>query len=517
MAQPGEPTLDTEELMARVRATLGRPDAATDAEPPAPVVLSPHFHQEQLLLDQAQRVVSVGVTVPPFGGLNRLLRPLARLTTRALYAVLQVITVDQRVFNALLLNVTRMTSAGLAQGEAALNERLLRRAAAGAEREARTEGLERRIDELRAALTERDARLATAEERLLCAEERLVSAEERLVSAEERLDGANAALSARLTSTGAKLDEHDSRVSALDSRAGLAESGLHELSDAARRAAQRLDLGDGALQELRRKIAAAQAGITAQERRLVNLGEATSRPRSRPRPDGETTAHALIDEAAHALDALYVDFEEEFRGSPADIKSRLQVYVADVRGVLGDSDGQVLDLGCGRGEWLSLLGEEGLHARGVDSNRVQIERCRAQGLEVVEADFFDVLRALPEASADVLTAFHLAEHLPYARLVELLDEAVRALRPGGLLILETPNPDNVLVGSCQFYLDPTHRHPLPSALLRFLVEARGLRDVEVRLLHPAPDYERLQGSEVAERLNQYLYGPRDYAVLGYKA
>jgi hypothetical protein len=142
MAPPSEPQIDTEELMARVRATLGSSDAANDAGTATPIVLSPHFHQEQLLLDQAQRVVGVGATVPPFGGLSRLLRPFAKLTTRALYFLLQVITVDQRVFNGLLLNVARMTSAGLAQGEAALNERLNQLKAVLAGRERRIEALE---------------------------------------------------------------------------------------------------------------------------------------------------------------------------------------------------------------------------------------------------------------------------------------------------------------------------------------------------------------------------------------
>jgi O-antigen chain-terminating methyltransferase len=164
-----------------------------------------------------------------------------------------------------------------------------------------------------------------------------------------------------------------------------------------------------------------------------------------------------------------------------------------------------------------LLREHRIAARGVDTNRVQIERCRSEGLEVVEGDAIGVLAKLADESLDVVTAFHVVEHLTYTTVVELLDQIVRVLRPGGLLIVETPNPDNVLVGSCQFYLDPTHRHPIPSPLAKFLAEARGLHDVEVRPLHPTPDYEHLPGSEVAERLNRLFYGPRDYAILGFKA
>jgi hypothetical protein len=97
-----------------------------------------------------------------------------------------------------------------------------------------------------------------------------------------------------------------------------------------------------------------------------------------------------------------------------------------------------------------------------------------------------------------------------------LDETVRVLKPGGIAIFETPNPQNVLVGSCNFYMDPTHRNPLPSPMLRFLAEARGLCRVSVLDLHPYPEAFHLDGSELATRFNQYFYGPQDYAVIGWK-
>ncbi len=485
MTPPSEHPIDTEELMARVRATLGQTDATGEDGPSAPVVLSPHFHQEQLLLDQAQRVANVGTTVPPFGGLSPILRPVARLTTRALHLLLQVITVDQRVFNSLLLNVVRMTSAGLAQGEAALNERWRQSAVAAAARERRITELESAIAALGTALAARERDIATLAERQAAA------------------DGA--------------LVEQAARVTALEAAAGLAEGERRGLGEAVERAGRRLDLTDTGLAEVRHRVAAAQSSVAAQERRLVNLGEVARQALSGQPPDGLAVARTAVDEAAHALDALYADFEEHFRGGAADITDRLRVYLPDVRAGVGGPDGRVLDLGCGRGEWLSLLAGEGIAARGIDANRIQVEFCRAAGLDVVEGDVFALLAAVPDASTDVVTAFHLIEHLTYDRLVELLDHAVRILRPAGLLILETPNPDNVLVGSCQFYLDPTHRHPLPSPLVKFLAAARGLRDVEVRPLHPSPEYERLDGSDVAARLNRYFYGPRDYAVLGFKA
>lgn len=437
-----EPPIDAEELMARVRAALAT--GGVDEPASEPLVLAPNYHQEQLLLDQAQRVADVGTAIPPFGTLPRLLRPLARLVTWALYRVLQVVTVDQRVFNGLLLNTARMHSLGLAQGEAALGDRLRRS-------EWRAAAAERRLDALAAALAAHAEALAAMERRI-----------ETVADAE------------------------------------AARTALRQWIDTEAPA-------------LRRSVAAAQASIAAHERRVLTLAAV-------PAANDAARAAAVRDEAAHALDALYVAFEDRFRGHPADISERLRIYLPDVRAVIAATDAPVLDLGCGRGEWLALLREAGIRARGVDCNRLLIAHCRAAGLEVVEADVLDHLAAAADASAAVLTAFHLIEHLPYAQLVALFDHAARVLRPGGLLIVETPNPENVLVGSGDFYLDPTHRRPLPSRLVHFLAEARGFRDVAVRPLHPAPAYQRFpETSELATRLDAYFHGPRDYAVLAYRA
>jgi O-antigen chain-terminating methyltransferase len=115
-----------------------------------------------------------------------------------------------------------------------------------------------------------------------------------------------------------------------------------------------------------------------------------------------------------------------------------------------------------------------------------------------------------------VTAFHLIEHLPHDVLIALLTETARVLQAGGVAIFETPNPQNVRVGSNTFYLDPTHRHPLPPPLTQFLAEARGLRRVEIMPLHPCDENLRVHGSEVADRFNQYWYGPQDYGVIGWK-
>jgi 2-polyprenyl-3-methyl-5-hydroxy-6-metoxy-1,4-benzoquinol methylase/predicted nuclease with TOPRIM domain len=254
-----------------------------------------------------------------------------------------------------------------------------------------------------------------------------------------------------------------------------------------------------------------------QERRLtVLLQEARKRL---PEPLGSEQLQVFADEGKHVLDALYVSFEDQFRGTREDIKERFRVYLPLLNEAkLGSDAMPILDIGCGRGEWLEVLREEGLRARGIDLNRVLVDECRSRGLEVVEGEAVRYLSTLPQSSFGAVTAFHLIEHLPFEAMITLLDETVRVLKPGGMAVFETPNPENVLVGSCNFYLDPTHRNPLPSSMVKFLAEARGLCRVEIINLHPYPDAYRVEegGLEVAQQFNKYFYGPQDYAIVGWK-
>ena len=213
------------------------------------------------------------------------------------------------------------------------------------------------------------------------------------------------------------------------------------------------------------------------------------------------------------LDGLYAALEDRFRGSREEIKERFRIYLPYIERA---RDSVVIDLGSGRGEWLELLKEAGISARGVEKNLVSIEQCRARELEVVEDDALVHLRGLADASVGAITGFHIIEHVSIETLVTLLDEVLRVLRPDGVAIFETPNPENVLVGSNFFYLDPTHKHPLPSELMQFLFDNRGFDPVEVLNLHQW-DSGRVAGEgELAERFNGLFYGPMDYAVLGWK-
>ena len=179
----------------------------------------------------------------------------------------------------------------------------------------------------------------------------------------------------------------------------------------------------------------------------------------------------------------------------------------------------ILDVGCGRGEWLELLYENKLAASGVDINRVLVQQCNERGFDVLEGDCIDHLQSLDENSLGAITAVHLVEHLPLNILLTFLNETYRVLKPNGVAIFETPNPENIIVGSCNFYFDPTHRNPLPPQLMKFTMESRGFARVEIKRLHPCDEELMIEddGSEVVKRINSSLYGPQDYAVIGYKA
>jgi len=268
---------------------------------------------------------------------------------------------------------------------------------------------------------------------------------------------------------------------------------------------------------LEKSISHLKTSLVLQERRLgILLEEARKRL---PEPFDEEQLQTFANEELHLLDPLYVSFEDQFRGTREDIKDRLKVYLPLIQKANAGTDKRpILDVGCGRGEWLELLNEEGLQIRGLDINSVLVEQCRERGMDVVEGDAVEYLRTLTDASLGAVTAFHLIEHLRYGVLIKLLDETVRVLKPGGLAIFETPNPENILVGTYNFYFDPTHRNPLPAPLIKFLAESRGLCRVEIKLLNPYDQAFRIRddSSDLAKRFNDYFYGPRDYAVLGYK-
>lgn len=277
------------------------------------------------------------------------------------------------------------------------------------------------------------------------------------------------------------------------------------------------------LAEVAERCRAALAGIQSHKLRILDLerrlGFILQEVRKRlPAPLAEEQLRAVAKRLEGLDAAMYVDFEDLFRGTREEIKHRQAVYLPYIaKAPCRKGQYPVLDVGCGRGEFLEILGENGYAAKGVDINPVMVERCRELGLDAEVADGIEFLRNAKAAHYAAVTAFHVVEHLPHESLLALLDEALRVLRPGGLLILETPNPQNLVVGSCNFYTDPTHRNPIPPPLLKFVVEARGFVNPEIKLLHPVPEQARPEGAALSAELASLLYGPQDYGVIAWKA
>ena len=171
---------------------------------------------------------------------------------------------------------------------------------------------------------------------------------------------------------------------------------------------------------------------------------------------------------------FYKAFEDQHRGSREIIKSRLSVYIPFIQKIqAAHPNASALDLGCGRGEWLELLQDNQLTASGIDLDDGMLSACRSRGLNVQTGDAIAHLKSLPADSLSIVSGFHIAEHLTLDDLQTLIKEALRTLKPAGLLMLEAPNTENLVVGTSSFYLDPTHQRPLPSALLNFLVGYLG--------------------------------------------
>ncbi|MDQ2827360.1 MAG: class I SAM-dependent methyltransferase [Actinomycetota bacterium] len=242
-------------------------------------------------------------------------------------------------------------------------------------------------------------------------------------------------------------------------------------------------------------------------------------------PKGSIATRA---EPAALDDSTYVDFEHRFRGTRDEIRSRQKDAVQFVIGLVG-AKAPLLDLGCGRGEWLDLARELDIPAYGVDSNAAMVAEATAAGLDARVEDALGHLAQLEESTLQAVSAFHFVEHVPVDVLVELLDSALVALRPGGTLLLETPNPTNLVVGASSFFLDPTHHRVLHPDFLSFLVESRGYVDVQVHFVHPVVeasvlDDGHIDGLEDSARLRRMvsgvewaLFGPQDYLLTARRA
>jgi O-antigen chain-terminating methyltransferase len=278
-----------------------------------------------------------------------------------------------------------------------------------------------------------------------------------------------------------------------------------------------LEAFDRRLEKLGRRL----EGLLALRDRLESLSEEV-RALGQALDAGAPTPAVAAAAREAAADARYTAFENRYRGGPEEVRDRLADYVRLFRDLA-----PVVDLGCGRGEFLELLKEAGVAARGVEGNVHAARGCCDAGLDVVHGDLVEFLRGEGAASLGGVFAAQVAEHLPPAVLQELLGEAHRALRPGGLLVLETVNVRSV-VGFLEVYnRDLTHERPLHPETLAFLAAAAGFSDVRIEMRSPVEPSAQLQRvpadglpeaaaralNENVERLNGLLYGPQEYALV----
>lgn len=243
--------------------------------------------------------------------------------------------------------------------------------------------------------------------------------------------------------------------------------------------------------------------VRAEYERLIHAELRLVRQRATLTHAAEQVSQSAPPEFAHVD---WLKFAEKFRGSEDDIRTRQQMYAKRFR-----EHAPVLDMGCGRGEMLEVFREGGIPARGIDSNDDSIALCQANGLDAENADLFQYLSALPDASLGGVVCCQVVEHLPPARLPEMIRLVYAKLKPGGLFAIETPNPECLAIFATHFYIDPTHRHPIPPKLASFYLEEAGFGLIEIERLSPAIE-SMPSVRELPEGFRKEFFGSLDYAA-----
>ncbi|HEY1303489.1 MAG TPA: methyltransferase domain-containing protein [Vicinamibacterales bacterium] len=273
---------------------------------------------------------------------------------------------------------------------------------------------------------------------------------------------------------------------------------------------------------LSKEIARRAASVAPVEATTASAQTSPALPRASDASQAGSPRASDASRGADALSHKYVGFEDAFRGSPDAIRARLADYVPIFAGTA-----DVLDIGCGRGEFLGLLREQGVSGRGIDLNDSMVDVCRDKGLEATKADALSYLQGLPDHSLGGLFAAQVVEHLEPAYLMQLLEAAFDKLRPGAPIVLETINPACWFAFFESYIRDITHVRPLHPDTLKFLLLASGFSQIDVRYRAPYPEHEKLQpiansdtlGDSVetlnanVKKLNQLLFTYLDYAAV----
>ena len=210
------------------------------------------------------------------------------------------------------------------------------------------------------------------------------------------------------------------------------------------------------------------------------------------------------------VDIDWFRFADVFRGSESRILEHQKMYAAKFSGA---SD--LLDIGCGRGEFLEVARDAGIPARGIDQSEECIAICRSKGFNVERAELFQYLDSLPDASLGGVYCSQVVEHLPPERLPDLINLLAKKMNRGALLAIETPNPECLAIFATHFYLDPTHTRPVPPPLARFYMEEAGFVNIDVVRLEPAMD-SMPSLAELPGAFREAFFGGLDYAIFGTK-
>lgn len=242
----------------------------------------------------------------------------------------------------------------------------------------------------------------------------------------------------------------------------------------------------------------------------------------------ESTA-SLVREKMGLKDHDYFLFENKYRGPQEEIKKKQQSYLSVFKGA-----SNVLDIACGRGEFLEILRKEGIKSFGIDINEDMIYVCKDKNLDVIQVDALAYLSSIKDASLGGIFASHVIEHLTNDKIIELLKLCFVKLKTGAYFVLETPNPLSIIVSATNFYRDLSHIRPLHPEAMKFLMEANGFVDVQIKYLSPFPKEEKLQVinhdqstrasgklpvellNKNIQKLNNLLYGYQDYAIISKK-
>ena len=434
--------------------------------------------------------------------LKAALRPLIKFPTGDLWD-------RQRVFNLILLEHLAREQEQLDSLRGLLEQVSGELRERTATLEIRADAQQGRSDRQEQDLSRQSARVEDGVERIRLQEERIRLQEERSSRVEEhnavqdkRSDKIARLQDARAEHQAKRADKLEHRASHLEA---FLKEGLEELmrySDALyTRIDQKLDRYRLDSREVGQQMASALAAV------------------------GEGGEEALRTAVA---DSDYRELEARHRGTEEEITERARTYLKTLKG-----RDRVLDLGCGRGEVLRLFGDNGIGCRGIDGSLEMVRICKERGLEAEQAEILEHLAGLGEGSLDGIVSFHVIEHLAATSINSLVRLAWRALAPGGILILETPNPLSIAVAASSFWRDPTHLRPIHPDALWLSLELAGFEKIRRLDLRPFADEDRLPEVEVEDldetskkvvhqinvlrdRLDETIFGFQDYAVLGYR-